>query len=314
MKNRRALIVISSDLSHYPSYKNAIKADLFTLETIAKMDFASIISMMKIHDFSNLDTRACGEASILAGLRAALALGAKSGVIAEYANSGDISIEDQSRVVGYGAVIFTGEERGGAKAKKPIEPPSSAAPLSDSEKKVLLAFARKTIQWQLATEMVPLARNLPARMLFPQGAFVTLKKKGELRGCIGNMSSNYELGKTVGAMALYAAFNDPRFPRLQASELNQTEIEISILSPMKSIKTYEDIVVGRDGVLLTKGSSSAVFLPQVATENNWNRNEMLDHLCAKAGLSAGCWKRDSSFKIFQAEVFSELNLKGKQPD
>jgi MEMO1 family protein len=313
MKNRRSLIVISTDLSHYPSYKNAVNADIATLNSIAKLDPAEIISFMKIHDFPNMDTRACGEAPILAGLTAALALGAKSALIAGYANSGDISIEDQSRVVGYGAMALA-EDEGGVRALKPSEPPLSANPLSDLEKKSLLAFARKTIQLQLTTQMVPMARNLPARMLFPQGAFVTLKKNGELRGCIGNMSSDYALGKIVGSMALYAAFNDSRFSPLRASEISQIEIEISVLTPMKSIKTYEDIVPGRDGVLLTKGTSAAVFLPQVATENDWSRSEMLDHLCIKAGLPTGCWKRDAGFKVFQAEVFSESQFEHKRPE
>ena len=128
------------------------------------------------------------------------------------------------------------------------------------------------------------------------------------------MSQDYELGRAVGAMAIQAAFNDPRFMPLQAAELNNIEIELSILTPMKAIKTPEEIVIGRDGVLMRKGSSSAVFLPQVAVENNWKRNEMLDNLCIKAGLSKGCWKRDAKFQVFQAEVFSESEILKKKPE
>ncbi len=314
IKNRRALIVISTDLSHYPSAGDAVKVDRATLETIAKLDPMQFASLMRNLKASNLGTRACGEAAILAGLKAAKSLGAKSAIVAGYANSGDVSIEDQSRVVGYGAMAFAGDERAGAQVMEQVEPPSAATPLKDSEKKALLVFARKAIQQKITTQMVPLARNLPARMLFPQGAFVTLRKDGELRGCIGHIAPDYELGKTIGAMAIHAAFNDPRFTALQKSELNHIEIEISVLSPMKSIKNYEEIVLGRDGALLTKGSHSAVFLPQVATENNWNRSEMLDHLCNKAGLPTGCWKRDADFKVFQADVFSESQFKNKQPE
>jgi MEMO1 family protein len=309
LKNRRALIVISTDLSHYPSSQDAAKIDRQTLETITSLDTTQISSLMRNLNAPNLDTRACGEAAILAGLRAAKFLGAKSAVVAGYANSGNIELEEQPQVVGYGAVVIAESEH--IKALAPVNPPSTATSLNDMEKKSLLVFARKTIYQRLTTKMVPLSRNLPARMLLHQGAFVTLKKNGELRGCIGHMSSDYELGKTVGAMASYAAFKDSRFPPVQESELNHIEIEISILSPMKPIRTSEEIVLGRDGVLMTKGFTSAVFLPQVATENNWNRNEMLDNLCLKAGLSRSCWKRDAEFKVFQADIFSESQFENK---
>jgi len=110
-------------------------------------------------------------------------------------------------------------------------------------------------------------------------------------------------------MALQSAFNDPRFVPVQLSELNSLEIEISALTPLKPVARPDEIVVGRDGVLMSKGRSSAVFLPQVATENHWNRTEMLDNLCVKAGLPSGCWKSDAKFQVFQAEVFSESQFK-----
>ncbi len=310
LKNRRALIVISTDLSHYPAAMQALRADKLTLETIAKMDARQILSLMRTLDAPGLETRACGEASILAGLKAAKSLGAKSATVAGYANSGEIGLGDPDRAVGYGALIFARDDRAAeTKAFVRAAPPRVPAPLQDSEKKSLLDFARETIRRYLEAETVPSARRLPARTAFRQGAFVTLKAKERLRGCIGHMASDMELGKTVGAMALQAAFNDPRFSPVRLPELDDIEIEISILSPMKSIKTYGDIVVGRDGVLLTKESKSAVFLPQVAVENSWNRNEMLDNLCIKAGLSKGCWKRGADFQVFQAEVFSESQFK-----
>jgi AmmeMemoRadiSam system protein A len=139
--------------------------------------------------------------------------------------------------------------------------------------------------------------------------FVTLKKKGELRGCIGHMIADEPLGKLVGTMALQAAFNDRRFPPLTADELQDIEIEISVLTPMKQVADASDILVGRDGVLLSKNGQSAVFLPQVATEQGWSREEMLKHLCQKAGLSADCWKQKAQFSTFQALVFSESEFK-----
>jgi AmmeMemoRadiSam system protein B/AmmeMemoRadiSam system protein A len=310
LRNKQALIVISSDLSHYPTGVNAAKADRITLTTIAGLDPDRVASMMKVLDLPNLETRACGEAAILAGLTAAKALGATRAVIAGYANSGDVLIGDQSRTVGYGAVVLTsGKAPSNIAILDRPAPPSQAAPLQNPEKKALLAFARESIRRYLTTQTVPMPRNFPARMEFPQGVFVTLKKAGQLRGCIGHIPGDVELGHNVGAMALQAAFGDPRFAPVVLSELKDLEIEISALTPMKAIASSDEIVVGRDGVLMSTSGVSAVFLPQVAVENNWNRAEMLDNLCVKAGLSAGCWKRDAKFQVFQAEVFSESQFK-----
>ena len=220
LKGHEALIVISSDLSHYPAYEDATKADRQTLETIASLEPAGVSSLMKKLDLPNLETRGCGEAAIIAGITAAKALGAKRAVVADYANSGDTSIGDRSRTVGYGAVVLApGDAPSDTSALARPAPPSSATPLQNSDKKALLAFARETILRYLTTDTVPLARNFSARVDFPQGAFVTLRKKGELRGCIGRIPPAVALGKTVGEMALQAAFNDPRFPRYRQARL-----------------------------------------------------------------------------------------------
>jgi AmmeMemoRadiSam system protein B/AmmeMemoRadiSam system protein A len=310
LKNRQALIVISTDLSHYPTGENAAKADRQTLTAIAGLDLAKVSTIMKALDMPHLDTRACGEAAILAGMTAAKMLGATRAVLASYANSGDISIGDRTRTVGYGAMVLTsGKDPSSMALLAQPAVPAQAAPLQASERKSLLAFARESIHRYLTTQTVPLARALAARMSSPQGAFVTLKKSGKLRGCIGHIPGDMELGKAVGAMALQSAFGDPRFPAVELSELKDLEIEISVLTPMKTVASFNEIVVGRDGVLLSKAGASAVFLPQVAAENNWSRSEMLDNLCQKAGLSTGCWKRDAQFQVFQAEVFSESQFK-----
>ena len=306
LKNRLALIVVSSDLSHYPNYKDAARVDRQTLEAMAVLDTTRITPVLRMLDAPNLDTRACGEAAILAGITAAKALGATRAVVAGYANSGDVPVGERSSTVGYGAVVLApGKGPSNTEILSRPARQSSASPLKDAEKKALLSFARETILRYITTQTIPLPRNLPPRMDFPQGAFVTLKKAGQLRGCIGHMPGDVALGQNVGAMALQAAFNDPRFSPVEPGELNRLEIEISVLTPMKPVRSSDDIVVGRDGVVLTKAGSSAVFLPQVATENKWNRSEMLNQLCAKAGLGTGCWKRDAQFQVFQAEVFSE---------
>lgn len=306
LKGKKALIVISSDLSHYPDCEDAVASDRKTLIAIAGRNTDRILSVMRDLDAPNLDTRACGEAGILAGITAAGILGANRTIIAGYSNSGEVSVGDRAKVVGYGAAVFA---RGNAPDDTGIlnrpKPPDSATPLTESEKEFLLSHARKTIHQFLATQTLPLARNLLSRLNFKQGAFVTLKKGGMLRGCIGNIFPKEELGRTVGRAAFGAAFQDPRFHPVEHEEVKDLEIEISVLTPLKPVAAADQIVTGRDGVLLQKDGRSAVFLPQVAPENNWNRAEMLDNLCVKAGLPGGCWKNDATMHIFQADVFGE---------
>ena len=313
LKNKRALIVASSDLSHYPAAEDANNVDRETLASIAKLDTAAFRTTVQAHrdkNISNLVTSACGEAPIMAAMAAAKSLGAVRGAVVSYANSGDVSIGDRSRVVGYGAVVLTaeGEDKNMSISAKPTRD-SLSAPLGSADKKTLLAFARETLSRFFLTETVPLARGFNESLQQPRGVFVTLKKKGELRGCIGRMIGDEPLCKLVGAMAVQAAFNDRRFQPLTADELNDTEIEISVLTPMKKVAGAADIVVGRDGVLISKEGRSAVFLPQVATEQKWNREELLDNLCLKAGLTAGSWKAGAQLSTFQAVVFNESEFK-----
>ncbi len=308
LQDKKALIVISSDLSHYPAYKDAVASDRKTISTIAGRNPDKIASLMRDLDAPNLDTRACGEAAILAGLTAARVLGASRSIVIGYSNSGEVSVGDREKVVGYGAIAFTAGEASDdtSKLDRP-EQPGSATPLNESEKKLLLSYARETIRQYLTTQTVPLARRFPPRLNFKQGAFVTLKKDGLLRGCIGNILPEDELVRTVGKVAWQAAIKDPRFRPVELKELQSLEIEISVLTPMESIDDPSRIVVGRDGVLLYKEGRSAVFLPQVAPENDWSRTEMLENLCMKARLPSGCWNQNAVFKTFQAEVFSETD-------
>ena len=240
-------------------------------------------------------------------MAAVKALGATSGRVVSYANSGDVPIGDRERVVGYGAVVFTaGLQKDHA---APERPSAADQPLTPADKKALLSFARETISSYLTTQMVPLPRGFSPAAMTPRGVFVTLKKRGHLRGCIGRMVPDRPLATLVGAMALQAAFEDPRFPAVTAQELPNLEIEISALHPMKPVSGPEAIVVGRDGVLLQKGGRSAVFLPQVAPEQGWGRDEMLDNLSQKAGLSASAWREGAQFSTFQALVFGEADTR-----
>ncbi|MEZ4528548.1 MAG: AmmeMemoRadiSam system protein B [Desulfobacterales bacterium] len=313
IRTRRALLVSSTDLSHYPAYEDAAVTDRNTLEAMISLDPARLNQVIRTQErkgISNLSTCACGQAPIMAVMTAAKALGANCGRIISYANSGDASVGTRDRVVGYGAVVFAASESCTDRIPEPFVPESeSPADLNDAQKKSLLVFARNTITWYLDSETVPLARGFDAQLWYKQGAFVTLKKQGNLRGCIGHMAEDRPLCQVVGEMALNAAFEDRRFRPLAAAELPQCEIEISVLTPFREVSGPEQILVGRDGVLIRKDGRSAVFLPQVAPEQGWNREQMLEHLCQKAGLASDAWKENARFFTFQANVFSEHEFK-----
>jgi MEMO1 family protein len=253
-----------------------------------------------------LVTCACGEAPIVAAMTAAASLGATRARVVSYANSGDLPVGEDDRVVGYGAVVFSAGARGADTSALDRPAPSSASePLPASDRQALLALARRTITRYLESGMLALGRPLSPGVERSQGAFVTLRKKGQLRGCIGQMTASGPLRRVVGAMAFAAAFEDPRFDKVRASEMKDIEIEVSLLTPFREVPSASAIVTGRDGVLLQKGRASAVFLPQVATEEGWGRDQLLDNLCVKAGLSRGCWQSGAKLSTFQAEIFKE---------
>ena len=243
---------------------------------------------------------------MLAAMVAAKALGATRGIAVNYVHSGGTLFGESSRVVGYGAVAFTGGE-GGADTRglDRAELASASGGLSAEDREYLLHFARETIDQYLTTGTVPLPRISRPALWSRQGAFVTLEKHGQLRGCIGHMAEDTPLVLTVGRMALQAALRDRRFRPVGAEEIPELELEISVLTPFARVAGPEEIVIGRDGVVVQKEGHRAVYLPQVAPEQGWDREETLGHLCVKAGLGADCWQQDAEFYTFQADVFGE---------
>jgi AmmeMemoRadiSam system protein A len=294
-----------------------VEVDHGTLRAAASLDpqtlETTLLGQMKLR-LPRLSTCACGEGPILAAIAAAKAMGATRGVVVSAANSGDVAVGEYDRVVGYGARVFTTGSGGTDTSvldRVPDTASSGAAEfpvLSADDKKALLAHARKTLEWYLNCEMVPLSRGFSSAVQTPAGAFVTLKKHGELRGCIGHMSEDMPLCRTVSGMALMAGLEDRRFTPVTAEELPSLEVEISVLTPARPVPDASHIVVGRDGVTLSKSGRSAVFLPQVAPEQGWSRDTMLDHLCLKAGLPKDAWRQGASLATFQAIVFSESDF------
>ncbi len=138
-----------------------------------------------------------------------------------------------------------------------------------------------------------------------RGAFVTLKRKGQLRGCIGYIEAVKPLWQTIVDCTGSSARNDYRFPPVEPEELPEIHIEISVLTPRETIDDVSAIEVGRHGILLTKGVCRGLLLPQVAVEYGWDREQFLRHTCRKAGLPEDSWKKGARIEIFSADVFGE---------
>ena len=176
--------------------------------------------------------------------------------------------------------------------------------LTEQEKEYLLTQVKDSIKARLDGSELP--ADIPESKVLKEkrGGFVTLKKNGNLRGCIGYIEAYKPLYQTIREMAQAAAFDDPRFPELDISEWPELEIEISVLTPLREIDDPEIVEVGRHGLLIQHDGSSGLLLPQVPVEYGWNREEFLAHTCQKAGLASDCWRRSGCrLFIFSAEIF-----------
>ena len=182
--------------------------------------------------------------------------------------------------------------------------------LNREDRLLLLKIVRDAIEaYARRHRKPPLPSPLPPALEERRGAFVTLHKLGQLRGCIGSFFAEGPLAVTVQNMAVAAGWEDPRFQPLAEKELPQLEIEISVLSPLREIGDVKEIEVGKHGIFITSGYRRGVLLPQVATEQGWDRDAFLTHTCIKAGLPPDAWKRGGlKIEIFSAEVFGEKEL------
>ena len=318
--NERNLFVISSDFSHYPSYKDAQKVDGATGEAImtgSVLKFVEALEKNESLGIRNLDTSACGEAAIAVLLM--MTEDSKGIQIhhVRYCNSGDSQYGGHDRVVGYHAFAFTREEKGARVPTVPAfeegEKPSTSekAPTVAEDSGFTLTDADKAALKEIARESIRLSffgRNYKPENLSPTlkqkcGAFVSLHKHGRLRGCIGHFGEDHALGEIVAQMARAAAFEDPRFDSVRQSELEDIDIEISVLTPMRRIKSLDEFVLGKHGIYIRKGWRSGTYLPQVADEVNWSKEEFVSHCAAeKAGIGWNGWK-DAELYVYEAIVF-----------
>ncbi len=297
------LLVVSTDLSHYPTKDSAALIDQKTLELIMQGDVLALdehVKQTEEQEIPGMQTLLCG----IDGVKTAMVLSRKLGwqepEILSRSTSGDISGGDVARVVGYGAVIYYQNE-------KNISREINRSILSSEQKEKLVKLAREAVENFIKYGKIMNFSNSDERLDWRQGAFVTLHKQGQLRGCIGQIAPNGSaLWQVVRDMAIAAAINDHRFFPVEEKELIQLEYEISALSIPEKINNWRLIELGKHGVIVKKGFHTGVFLPQVATETNWTLEEFLDHLCEdKAGLPAGCYRDDPAVEllIFTAQVF-----------
>lgn len=294
---KNVLMLASSDMSHYPPYEQANYADKKVCDAILTGQIEKLedtIAQLEKENITNTQTFLCGQGAVEVLMMVMENLEAKKIKLLKYANSGDTA-EDKSAVVGYSAIGFYGEHRG--------------LLLNREEQKRLLEIARQSVETYIKEGKVLTFSETDPALNQKLGAFVTLRKHGQLRGCIGRFTSNNNpsLYQVVAEMAIAAASQDIRFSPVQVNELSELEYEVSILSPMKVIDDWHQIELGKHGVEIKKDSRSGVFLPQVATETGWDFETFMGELCSqKAGLSWNCWQdKETELYIFTAQVFGE---------
>ena len=296
------LFVISSDFSHYPSYEDACEVDAKTGKAVKSGDVEEFIATINANARSgkrNLHTSACGEFAIITLM---LMLDNQYEVKhLMYQNSGDIDNHDHSRVVGYHSFAILRNGNNGSGQTRT----NTDFVLSDADKGMLKNIAFNSIRDSLDGK--PIAQPPLTSYLSPLtskcGAFVSLHKHGRLRGCIGHFGEDYPLHEIVAEMARAAAFEDPRFMPVTRDELDDLDIEISVLTPMRRIQSLDEFELHSHGIYIKKGYRSGTFLPQVADEVNWTKEEFVGHCSQdKAGLGWDGW-RDAELYVYEAIVF-----------
>lgn len=303
--DNETLIVISSDFTHYgPQFDyvpfrtdipaNLKKLDMGAVDEILKRDAAGFLKYQQ-----KTGATICGRMAIAILLN--MLPDDARGELLHYATSGAV-LGDYSNSVSYVAISFRTQK----KAVAAVAPGA----LTDKEKRALLELARKTLTAFVrdGKTLQFNAEDYPPTLRRKAGVFVTLTKKGRLRGCIGYVVGRVSILEGVRNNAINAAARDPRFEPVKPDELKDIEIEISVMTPLERIADPNKIVCGTHGILLKKGWHQGLLLPQVATEYGWNREQFLDATCQKAGLRPGDW-RTAEIYSFSAQVFNEAQFK-----
>lgn len=303
----RTLVVASSDFTHYGEnydyvpFRDDIEANIRKLDMGAFEAIRTGRADVFYEYVAKHGTTICGRQALRVLLEM-LAPGAEFRLL-KYDTSGRIS-GDFTNSVSYLSIAV----RGGWRKEGPV-PADPEGPLGEKDRRLLLQLARRALEFRLQEGRMPeveeLGIEVTEAMRRPRAAFVTLHREGRLRGCIGGLVATRPLYREVMIRAVQAALEDSRFVPVGAKELPELRLEISALTAPRPVASPREIVLGRHGILLEKGGRSAVYLPQVATEQGWGLEETLDHLSEKAGLSPGAWREGASFQVFEAEVFGE---------
>jgi len=309
LMDEQTLVVVSTDFTHYGDRFGYVpfaqdipeqleKLDLGAYKTIEALDAPAFVQYQ-----AETGATICGRVPI-AILLCMLDAPTQAQRI-DYTTSGALT-DDFDNSVSYLSAVF----RGKWPATAPVEPSAATGgSLSKADQATLLKLARESISYYLKQAEKPgpgdLGIEVGPNLQAQRAAFVTLKKGEHLRGCIGDIIPRVALYQSVINNAINAAVNDHRFQPVTAAECQDLHIEISALTVPEQVGRAQDIRIGTDGVILQKNQRSAVFLPQVAPEQGWNLEQTLSNLAQKAGLSADAWREDTSFFVFQAEVFGE---------
>ena len=300
--NEKNLFVISSDFSHYPSYHDACLVDKATATAITSNSPEKLLKTLDDNDakgINNLVTSLCGWTSVLSLMYMTEGRKDLTYKFIEYQNSGDSKLYgDSTRVVGYNSIIVE---------KNKTSQDTKDFSLEKKDKEKLLDIARHSMEEYVSNGKIPVIdeKTLSPILIQPFGAFVTLKENGDLRGCIGRFEATEPLYKVIQEMAVAASTQDSRFPEVKPSEFKEIDIEISVLTPMRKINSIDEFQLGKQGIYMKKGYSTGTFLPQVATETGWTKEEFLGH-CArdKAHIGWDGWK-DAELYVYEAYVFGE---------
>jgi len=292
IQGSNTLIVASSDLSHYYPYQEAVTRDRKLLTAVEEWDYFNLSQNLERDVWE-----ACGGGPIVAAMMASERLGASQARLLKYANTGDVT-GDRSRVVGYSAVALV-------KSPPPGNSRQPAFSLSRQERDTLIEIARKSVETAVRDRKVYECAVPKAEALVQErGAFVTLTKNGELRGCIGYVAPMKPLYLAVRDVAMMAAVRDTRFAPVNAKELPDLEYEISVLSPLRRVLDPQEIKIGQHGLLIRNGDREGILLPQVAADEHWDRLTFLEEVCVKAGLPRHAWQNpDSDLFRFTALIF-----------
>ena len=306
--DEETLVVASSDFVHYGRNYGYVPFTENIPEQIKKLDMGAYEYIADLDSEGFLDYKRRTGATICGYVPIAILLSMLEepveAKLIKYTTSGELT-RNYTNSVSYLSVVFSG--RWGNYPQ--IKPQHNNPRLTEEDKEQLLALARNSIVHFLEKRRVPQASELgftiSDEMRAPRAAFVTLKKNSQLRGCIGDIFPRQPLYKSVITNAINAGVNDRRFLPLTKDQCDDINIEISILTIPEPIASFDQIRIGIDGVVLRKDGCSALFLPQIATEQNWSLEQMLTQLSLKAGLPGDAWKEGANFLVFQADVFGE---------